>query len=181
MTESTAQPGASLFSGLVLFFVITVQVAAVKGRSTQWPYPVLQLESEREPSDDSETHFTKWLITHPARCQVPLLLLLRPPMKNKRVPGLTILSQRNDLFTLLYCFLYYAVRTNLIALWITLTGHILLSDWSAALMYCSRVTGRREKPQDVTQKTGVHIHPVCGLVYAVKALWCRLRKDGGLS
>lgn len=65
VTESAGQPSVRLFSGLVLFFVITVQVAAVKSRSTKWPHPVLQLESEREPSDDGEAHFafTKRMIT----------------------------------------------------------------------------------------------------------------------
>lgn len=87
MTRSTGQPSRRLFSGSVLFFVITVQVAPVSSRSTKWPYP--QLEREREPSDDAEAHFafTKWMITHPGRCQVPLLLLLLPPMKNRTVPG----------------------------------------------------------------------------------------------
>lgn len=66
VTRSTGQPSVRLFSGLVLFFVITVQVAALGSRSTKWPYPVLQLESEREPSDDGEAHFalTKQIITH---------------------------------------------------------------------------------------------------------------------
>lgn len=35
VTESAGQPSVRLFSGLVLFFVITVQVAAVKSRSTK--------------------------------------------------------------------------------------------------------------------------------------------------
>lgn len=34
-TRSTGQPSVRLFSGLVLFFVITIQVAALSGRSAQ--------------------------------------------------------------------------------------------------------------------------------------------------
>lgn len=41
--------GARLFRGLVLFLVITVQVAALHRRSTEWPLPVLQLQCERGP------------------------------------------------------------------------------------------------------------------------------------
>lgn len=51
VTRSTGQPSKRLFSGLVLFFVITVQVAALSSGSIERPQPVLQLESEREPSD----------------------------------------------------------------------------------------------------------------------------------
>lgn len=51
VTRSTGQPSKRLFSGLVLFFVITVQVAALSSGSIKRPQPVLQLESEREPSD----------------------------------------------------------------------------------------------------------------------------------
>lgn len=47
---STGQPGKRLFSGAVLFFVITVQVAALSGGSIKPPQPVLQLESERDAS-----------------------------------------------------------------------------------------------------------------------------------
>lgn len=35
VTRSTGQPSVRLFSGLVLFFVITVQVAALGSRSTK--------------------------------------------------------------------------------------------------------------------------------------------------
>lgn len=47
---SAGQPGKRLFSGSVLFFVITVQVAALSSGSIKPPQPVLQLESEREAS-----------------------------------------------------------------------------------------------------------------------------------
>lgn len=57
VSRSTGQPSKRLFSGLVLFFVITVQVAALSSGSIKRPQPVLQLESEREPSDGGGAHF----------------------------------------------------------------------------------------------------------------------------
>lgn len=51
VTGSTGQPGKRLFSGLLLFLVITVQVAALSSGSITRPQTVLQLESEREASD----------------------------------------------------------------------------------------------------------------------------------
>lgn len=50
VTGSTGQPSKRLFSGSVLFFVITVQVAALSSGSIKPPQPVLQLESERDAS-----------------------------------------------------------------------------------------------------------------------------------
>lgn len=90
VTESAGQPSVRLFSGLVLFFVITVQVAAVKSRSTKWPHPVLQLESERESSDDGEAHFafTNDNITR----EVPSMPSINAaaPVKNIRKPATPI-------------------------------------------------------------------------------------------
>lgn len=57
VTRSTGQPSKRLSSGLVLFFVITVQVAALSSGSMKRPQPVLQLESEREASAGAGARF----------------------------------------------------------------------------------------------------------------------------
>lgn len=69
VTGSTGQPSNRLFSGLVLFFVITVQVAALSSGSIKRPQPVLQLEREREASDGAHFAFSRRII-------IPAALLL---------------------------------------------------------------------------------------------------------
>lgn len=133
MIRSAGQPCVRLFSRLVLFFVITVQVAAVRNRSTKWPHPVLQLESEREPGDDGEAHsaFTKWMITQPGRCQVPLLLLLPlPPEKS------SCLVQQPFLLEIL--FIYHWIALPITLCWQSLPGLCLQAhfwEWMKCYIY----------------------------------------------